>query len=141
MESTGVIEMSKEDTITNPSGFTLVELMITLLISGVIILAIYSAHSTQNRVFIAQEAVAEMQQNIRTGLAVMSRDIRMAGYDLTAKANAGFVNGVNFSNGASSHPLSASRASRFTESVWAAGNFPKVSKSCWKGCSPGMVKR
>ncbi len=91
--------MSKKDTITNPSGFTLVELMITLLIAGVIISAIYSAYSTQNRVFTAQEAVAEMQQNIRTGLAVMNRDIRMAGFDMTAKANAGFVDGVNFSNG------------------------------------------
>lgn len=81
------------------SGFTLIELMLTLIISAIIIAAIYSAYLSQSRVYNAQEAVAEMQQNIRAGLGILTRDIRMAGYDPSETAGAGFVDGTAFSNG------------------------------------------
>jgi len=72
-------------------GFTLVELLITMLISGIIITSIYSAFQSQQNSYLAQDQVAEMQQNIRAGLEVMTREIRMAGYDPAGTANAGFV--------------------------------------------------
>src|SRR5665647_2315671 len=75
----------------NSYGFTLVEIMIALAISGIIMSAIYSAYVAQQRTYLAQEQVAEMQQNIRAALDMMEREIRMAGYDPTGQARAGIV--------------------------------------------------
>lgn len=72
----------------NAQGFTLVELMITLAISGIIVAAIYAAYISQQRTYLAQEQVAEMQQNIRAAVDLMAREIRSAGYDPTGKAGA-----------------------------------------------------
>ncbi len=81
------------------SGFTLVELMITLVISGIIAGALYSTYLVQQRSYTNQEAVAEMQQNLRASLVLLERDIRMAGYH-PAGGLFGFVTGtVNFDNG------------------------------------------
>ncbi len=80
-------------------GFTLVELMIALVISGIIAGALYSTYLVQQRSYTAQEAVAEMQQNIRAALVTLERDIRMAGYHPAGGAF-GFVNNAtNFNNG------------------------------------------
>jgi len=83
---------------TDNSGFTLVELMITLVISGIIAGALYSTYLVQQHSYTNQEAVAEMQQNIRAALMVMSRDIRMAGYDPVGSGNAGFGTAVASNN-------------------------------------------
>ena len=69
------------------AGFTLVELMIALVISGIISVVLYSTYLVQQRSYTAQEAVVEMQQNIRAAMMLMSRDIRMAGYDPKATGN------------------------------------------------------
>lgn len=75
----------------NYRGFTLVELMITVAISGIITAAIYSAYIAQQRTYLAQEQVAEMQQNIRAAIGMMEREIRMAGYDPNDDAGAGIT--------------------------------------------------
>lgn len=62
-------------------GFTLVELMVALAISGFIVSAIYMAYISQQRTYIAQDQVAEMQQNLRAAMTILSSEIRMAGYD------------------------------------------------------------
>lgn len=76
-------------------GFTLVELLIAMAVSGIIMTGIYSAFKTQQDSYLAQEQVAEMQQNIRAGLYIMIRDIRMAGYDPSATDNYGVVSATN----------------------------------------------
>lgn len=72
-------------------GFTLVELLIAMAVSGIIMTGVYSAFKSQQDSYLAQEQVAEMQQNIRAGLYVMSKDLRMAGYDPSGDAGAGIV--------------------------------------------------
>jgi type IV pilus assembly protein PilW len=62
-------------------GFTLVEIMIAISISAVITSAFYQFFHSQQRSYLLQEQVAEMQQNLRTGLYMMMRDIRNAGKD------------------------------------------------------------
>ena len=61
-------------------GFTLVELMVALAITGIIVAAIYMAYISQQRTYIVQEQVAEMQQNLRASLVIMSHDFRIVGY-------------------------------------------------------------
>jgi|LGOV01.1.fsa_nt_gb type IV pilus assembly protein PilW len=62
-------------------GFTLIELLIAMAISGVIMTGVYAAFKSQQDSYLAQEQVAEMQQNLRAGLYVMTSELRMAGYD------------------------------------------------------------
>ena len=62
-------------------GFTLIEVLIVLVVSGIIMTGIYSAFQTQQDSYLAQEQVAEMQQNLRAGLYIMTKELRMAGYD------------------------------------------------------------
>jgi type IV pilus assembly protein PilW len=66
---------------TASSGFTLVELMITIFISSLLTVAFYGTYIMQRTSYAAQGQVAEMQQNIRAGIDTMMLDLRLAGYD------------------------------------------------------------
>ena len=73
-------------------GFSLVELLVAMAIAGVIMAAVFKVYTTQQDSYLIQEQVAEMQQNGRTAKYIMTREIRMAGYDPTATgAPFGFV--------------------------------------------------
>lgn len=63
------------------NGFTLVELLVAVAISGLVASAIIGFFIAQQRSHTAQEQVTYMQQNIRAGLGIMSRELRMAGYN------------------------------------------------------------
>ena len=69
-------------------GFTLIELLIAMAITGVVSAAIFTAFQSQQKSYIMQEDVAAMQQNLRAGMDLMVREIRMAGYDPTGNAGA-----------------------------------------------------
>lgn len=66
----------------------MIELLITMVISGIIMAAVYAAYTVQRKTYEAQDQITEMQQNIRAALWYMVPDIRMAGYDPTEKAKA-----------------------------------------------------
>jgi len=61
-------------------GFTLVELLIVMAITGVVVMAIYSLHRTSLRSATTQDEVVELQQNLRIALDQMARDVRLAGF-------------------------------------------------------------
>jgi len=69
-------------------GFTLIEILISLAIVGIVMGAIYSTYYSQQKSYMVQEQVAEAQQNLRAALYYLEREIRMAGYDPTGGANA-----------------------------------------------------
>ena len=79
-------------------GFTLIELLIVLVISGIIMTGIYSAFKTQQDSYLAQEQVAEMQQNLRAGLDIMMRELRMAGYDIDQNGTKTRTAGITVAN-------------------------------------------
>ena len=72
----------------NKQGFTLVELLVAMGISGVVMAGIYTVYSSQQKSYAAQEQMAAIQQNLRTAIYFMEREIRMAGYDPTRDADA-----------------------------------------------------
>ncbi|MGA1825046.1 MAG: PilW family protein [bacterium] len=72
-------------------GITLVECVIVLFIVGLITLFICTFFITQTKHYNREEQITKMQQDLRTGLMIMVKDIREAGYDPTGMANAGFV--------------------------------------------------
>ena len=62
------------------AGFTLVEVMVAMAISGVVLASIVKVYSAQLKTHTTQQQVVEMQQTMRAILYLMERDIRMAGY-------------------------------------------------------------
>ncbi len=75
---------------TRQTGFSLVELLAGVLIAAVILAGLYSAFFSQHEAFSAQEQVAELNQNIRAALDLMTREIRLAGY----KNSTSIFNGI-----------------------------------------------
>lgn len=61
-------------------GVTLIELLIALVISGVLIAALYGTFISQQKTYIVQDQVVDMQQNVRVAINKMMREIRMAGF-------------------------------------------------------------
>lgn len=72
-------------------GFTLLELLVVILILGIVMAGVYSVYMSQQKSFLIQEDVAEMQQNLRAAMFTMVREIRLAGCNPTGKATAGIV--------------------------------------------------
>ncbi len=76
-------------------GFTLLELMITVLLSSVVAIAVYSAYTSQHIIYRSQEAVVDMQQNLRSGMYLLNQELRMAGYDPTGITGASITGATN----------------------------------------------
>lgn len=66
-------------------GFTLIEILVSLAILGIVLAGIYSVYRMQHKSYIVQEQVAEMQQNERIALQMITRDIRTAGLGLACQ--------------------------------------------------------
>lgn len=85
--------MKSQPILTTPTGsgwgFTLVELLVGMIISMVVMTAIYSTFKNQNETYVLQGLIASTQQNLRAGMLFMEREIRMAGCDPLGTANAG----------------------------------------------------
>ncbi len=62
-------------------GFTLTELMIAMAVGSIIMAVIYSTYQAQQKSYTTQQVAVEMQQNIRSAISLIKREIRMAGYD------------------------------------------------------------
>jgi len=60
-------------------GFTVTELVLALAIMMMVMAAMVSLLISLNRVYTAQNVIAGVQQVTRTGINIMTRDIRMAG--------------------------------------------------------------
>jgi len=73
----------------NTNGFTLIELLIAMVLSVILMAAVYSTYYSQQKSYLVQEQLAAMEQNLRAAMFYMERDIRMAGCDPTRKAGAG----------------------------------------------------
>ena len=72
-------------------GFTLVEMVMVLAISTIVLAAMYSVFTIANKNFTTQNAAANVQQNLRSAIGLMARDIRVAGLDPTGSDNFGIT--------------------------------------------------
>ncbi len=70
------------------NGFTLIEVMIAMAIFGIVMTGIYQTYYFQQKSYLKQEQVVELQQSLRAGLYFLSIDIKMAGYDPDGEADA-----------------------------------------------------
>ena len=92
--------------VSSDKGITLIELMVAMGVAGIVLMAIYSAYHTQTLMNRKQTVVLNMQQNLRGGLFLMEREIRMAGYDQNNTGNFG-ITSISDVNGNSSITFTA----------------------------------
>jgi type IV pilus assembly protein PilW len=69
-------------------GFTLIEVIVAMALGLVILMGVYNLLTYTSKSYRVQDRVVEMQQNARTALDIMTRELKMAGYDPLGIANA-----------------------------------------------------
>jgi type IV pilus assembly protein PilW len=67
------------------SGFSLIELMVAMAIAGIVLTGIYGAYQDQLRTSITQDRIVDMNQNLRTAMYIIERDLRMGGANPTGE--------------------------------------------------------
>ncbi len=72
-------------------GFTLVETLIALGVGSIMIASIYQLFHSQQKSFLVQDQIVEMQQNTRAGIYFMTKELRSAGFDPDGTELFGFV--------------------------------------------------
>jgi len=75
------------------AGLTLIELLVALVLSSILIAALYRTFISQHKTYIVQEQVVGMQQNARAAIFRVVREIRMAGF---GKVAGEYVPGVGY---------------------------------------------
>ncbi|MBS3818566.1 prepilin-type N-terminal cleavage/methylation domain-containing protein [bacterium] len=78
---------------TPRKGFTLIELIIGSALMLVIILATLYIYSESNQVSVDQQQLAELQQDVRSSMYFISRDVRNAGVGLPGEFSGYFLEG------------------------------------------------
>ena len=63
------------------AGFTLVEMLIAMVVGTIMMALIMTTYWGQARASREKKMIAEMQQNMRSALFHLARDIKLAGYD------------------------------------------------------------
>jgi len=76
-------------------GFTMIELMIGMSVMLIIIVATLSLYSRSNKVAVDHNQLAEVQQDVRSGMYLIARDIRMAGVGIPVEFISYFLDGVD----------------------------------------------
>jgi type IV pilus assembly protein PilW len=114
------------ESILNKKGITLLELLVALVICGFVVGGIYRLFVVQSRAYTVQDQVAEVQQNIRSTMEILLRDLRMTGYDndsLSSKVTV--LNPIIIGDGSKLNPIIVEYeyddTTRYTVSYWVEG--------------------
>jgi prepilin-type N-terminal cleavage/methylation domain-containing protein len=75
------MRLRNDSTLLGSRGLTLIELMVGLVICAIVVGGTYRLFVSQSRTFTVQDQVVEVQQNLRSAMEIMLRDLRMAGFD------------------------------------------------------------
>jgi len=75
-------------------GFTLAEMLVAMVVAGLVMTAAYATYMTQTRAYKTNEEVTGLQQNLRSAMYHLERELRMAGYNpkVSQTVNFGFTN-------------------------------------------------
>ena len=63
------------------NGFTLVELLVAIAVSSIVLVIVSTFFVRSGRIYVEQNVLAALQQEVRAAMEIMGREIRMAGYD------------------------------------------------------------
>jgi len=97
----GIELFMKRRCLKNDKGFTLVELMVTVFLTAIAVIAIYRGYTAFSQSADAQQQTLEMQQNLRIGMYWLVKDIMRAGMNEededAASFSEAFTNSLEFS--------------------------------------------
>lgn len=68
-------------------GFTIIELVVAMALTSMVLAGIMAVYMTQIKSHVTQQTIVGMQQNLRSAMQHMEREIRMAGYDDSSKTS------------------------------------------------------
>ncbi len=71
-------------------GFTLAEMLVAMVVAGLVMTATYATYMTQTRAYKTNEEVTGLQQNLRSAMYHLERELRMAGYNPTVSMTQSF---------------------------------------------------
>ena len=80
--------------LNNQKGITIVELMVSILVGIILIAGATATYIAQQRSFVAQENVSEVNTQPKIAMSMMVDDIRNAGFGAPANLNATPINGT-----------------------------------------------
>lgn len=75
------LENSPFGAVYGRGGFSVIELVVALAVMLVVMSGIISLFTTLSRTYTTQNVAAAVQQVVRTGIDIMTRNIRMAGFN------------------------------------------------------------
>lgn len=64
-------------------GFSIVELLVTLVVVSIVVGAVYLVSKGQEKNMLVEDRVAELQSSLQSGVMLLAKELRMAGYDPT----------------------------------------------------------
>jgi type IV pilus assembly protein PilW len=119
-------------------GFTLIELIIAMAVGLIVLGAVYGVFTIQNKSFKTQEQIVEMQQNTRVAMDMMTREIRMAGYDPTHNPRqAGIVsataNSINFTADLDENGVTTDANENITYALYTSDGIQKLGRTTGSG--------
>jgi len=118
----------------NFRGFSLVEILVAMVVSGLVLSGIYSTYQSQQRSYILQEDIAQVQQNLRAAMYLLTRELRMAGFNPSGSAVAGIVDGewsntsIRFTKDDNGDGDVADSAEDLTYSLYTSGGVQKLGR-------------
>jgi type IV pilus assembly protein PilW len=65
----------------NQNGYSLIELLVSIAVGSIVLSLVAGFLFAQQRISVTQNAVVDMQEGIRSAVSLMTREIRMAGFD------------------------------------------------------------
>lgn len=93
-------------------GFTLIEVLVSMAITGIILGSIYSLFISSQRIYTVQDEFVQIQQTVRPTMDFMGETIRLAGLDPLGRNIFGFRDFSGFGDGRS---INATRIAFFTD--------------------------
>ncbi len=82
-----MVDDVKNVRVRTEGGFTLIEVMISIVIASVIVAAGYTILTTTQKATISNERAIGTQQNIRVAMEVIAKDIKQAGFGMPLAPN------------------------------------------------------
>jgi type IV pilus assembly protein PilW len=83
--------LKNEVKMKNQKGFTLTELLVVMVIGSIVIAGAFGSYVSQQKAYTITESITFLQQNLRSAMYFIEKDLRMAGFNPRKENAFGFT--------------------------------------------------